>query len=143
MLNFVAEKAWGAALKAMGLGGINVVAKGVAFLMDKTLNMEESVATYYQLSAYVLFEDALRKIISDRRDYLRFENSSEIEKYNEAIALYKSAMIKGYDYSIIFYDACKTDNVDTDEIRLMKNNLIEKFNDFEYLISVRYDLYGK
>lgn len=142
-LNIVAEEAWSACMKACGLEAVTIAAKGVAFLMDKTLNMDASVAAFYQLTAAVKFESSLRKIVTPQVDYLRLENMGGASKYNDAIFLYECAMLKGHDYVIDFYDACQTDFVDTDEFIFEKEKLDTEFSDLDASIDYRYDLYVK
>lgn len=111
--------------------------------MDKTLNMDASVAAFYQLTAAVKFESSLRKIVTPQVDYLRLENMGGASKYNDAIFLYECAMLKGHDYVIDFYDACQTDFVDTDEFIFEKEKLDTEFSDLDASIDYRYDLYVK
>lgn len=142
-LNFVAEKAWSVLLKTCGLETVTIAAKGIAFLMDKTLNMDATVAAFYQLTAAAKLESSLRKMVTPKVDYLRQENASDAPKYNDAIFLYECAMLKGYDYVIEFYDACQTDGVDTAEFLSQKENLDKKFSEMDADIDYRYDQYLK
>ena len=138
---FIMDEAWGMLLDAAGLGGVSIAAKGISFLMDMGLNMDKAVATFYQLTAAVRFESALRKIVTPQVDYLRQENLHLAPNYNEAIRFYECAMIKGHDYTVEFYDACQTDDVDTDEIRTAKKKLAIEFDDLDASINYRYELY--
>ena len=140
-LVFIADESWDMLLNAAGLGGISTLAKGISFLMDASINMDKTVATFYQLTAAVRFENALRKIVTPQVDYLRQENLHLSSEYNEAIRFYECAMIKGHDYTVEFYNACQTDDVDTDEIRTAKKKLAIEFDDLDASIDYRYELY--
>jgi hypothetical protein len=140
-IDFAADAAWGALLNACGLGTVQVIAQGIAFLMDDTLNMDAAVAAYYQLDSAINLEASIRRIAIERLDYLRYENAGEVDKYNDTITLYKNSMLKNYDYCEIFFKACKTDDVNTSDIITEKAKLEVGFNDFEHTIDYNYDLY--
>lgn len=140
-IDFAADAAWGALLDACGLGAVQVIAQGIAFLLDDTLNMDAAVAAYYQLDSAINLEASIRRIAIERLDYLRYENAGEVDKYNDTITLYKNSMLKNYDYCEIFFKACKTDDVNTSDIITEKAKLEVGFNDFEHTIDYNYDLY--
>ena len=140
-IDFAADAAWGALLNACGLGTVQVIAQGIAFLMDDTLNMDAAVAAYYQLDSAINLEASIRRIAIERLDYLRYENAGDVDKYNDTITLYKNSMLKNYDYCEIFFKACKTDDVNTSDIITEKAKLEVGFNDFEHTIDYNYDLY--
>lgn len=140
-IDFAADMAWGALLSACGLGTVQVIAQGIAFLMDDALNMDAAVAAYYQLDSAMKLEASIRRIAIERQDYLRYENAGEVSKYNDTITLYKNSMLKNYDYCEIFFKACKTDNVDTSDIEVEQAKLKASLGDFENMIDYNYDLY--
>ncbi len=140
-IDFVADVAWGAMLNACGLGVVQTIAQGIAFLMDDKWNMDAAIAAYYQLDAAINLEASIRRIAIERLDYLRYENAGEVSKYNDTITLYKNSMLKNYDYCESFFSACKTDNVNTSDIGIEQAKLKTSLADFEKTIDHNYGLY--
>ena len=140
LLTKVAEKAWDKLLATI-LPGFTTLAKGVTLFMEATLNMDEASMAFYQVSAAANFEIALRRLLINTPDFLRWSGENHVAKHNDIVLLYKNAMMKGFDYCRDFYDKCTTDDMNLAEIDMKKVERDLSYKNFAVYVQEKCDSY--
>ena len=144
MLSEIVNKAWDKLLDSIFPGfatKFTTAAKGVQLFMKATLNMDEASMAFYQVSAAANFEIALRRLLINTPDFLRWSGEDHVAKHNDIVLLYKSAMMKGFDYCRDFYDKCTTDDMNLADIDMKKVERELSYYNFEVFVQEKCDSY--
>ena len=117
------------------------VADGVKITLDIFYDTGVSIDAYYKLNVTSTIENSLRnQIHSLSGDYLRREELNEASMIYAVINLYRSAIIKGYEYTLEYLNS-----VDKDSEYIYASYLhnAKAFRQFEVEIANKYySLYG-
>ena len=140
MLSEIVNKAWDKLLNNI-LPGFTTAVKGVQLFMKATLNMDEASMAFYQVSAAANFEIALRRLLINTPDFLRWSGEDHVAKHNDIVLLYKNAMMKGFDYCRDFYDKCTTDDMNLADIDMKKVERELSYDNFEVYVQEKCDSY--
>ena len=121
---------------------IAMVAEGIVVTLDVFYeDLGVSIDSYYKLKVTSVIENALRKQINSLSgDYLRRENLNESAILYAVIDLYRSAISKGYEYTLDYLNSVDKDS-DYIYDSYTHNNIA--FRQFEIEIeNTYYSLYG-
>ena len=87
------------------------VADGVKITLDLFYDTGVSVDAYYKLQVTCVIENALRNQINSLDgDYLRRENLNQSSTIYAAIDMYRSAILKGYEYTLDYLNSVGKDS---------------------------------
>jgi len=132
---------WDIACPFLPLKILSAIAEGTIIVLDIFCDTGVSIDAYYKLKVTSVIEKTLRKQINSLNgDYLRRENSTESPILYSVIDLYRSAILKGYEYTLAYLDSVGKDSA---YIRSSYNHNITAFEQFENEIeNTYYSLYG-
>jgi hypothetical protein len=106
-----------------------LLAQGVTLSLDLFGNTGESVDAYYKLEVTCIIENALREQINSLDvDYLRRENIRSSTLIYTVVDLYRTAILKGYEYTLSYLDSMKKDST---YVRAVYEQNVTAFKQFE------------
>jgi hypothetical protein len=106
-----------------------LLAQGVTLSLDLFGNTGESVDAYYKLEVTCIIENALREQINSLDvDYLRRENLESSTLIYTVVNLYRTAILKGYEYTLSYLDSMKKDST---YVRAVYEQNVTAFKQFE------------
>ena len=106
-----------------------LVAKGLTITLDVFWDTGESVDAYYKLEVTCIIENALREQINSLDvDYLRRENLRSSTLIYTVVDLYRTAILKGYEYTLSYLDSMKKDST---YVRAVYEQNVTAFKQFE------------
>ena len=97
----LANNLWEMLLEMIGISEFQLVGKGMLILGNKLFDMDATLQSYYKLGTAVNIEKALKKMVKDAEpDFFRYENTHLASVYVNRISMYKSALLREYDYCL-------------------------------------------
>ena len=117
------------------------VAAGVKIGLDLFCDTGVSIDAYYKLQVTGVIENALRKQINSLNgDYLRRENLNKSSILYAVVDLYRTAISKGYDYTLDYLNSV---DKDSEYINSSYVHNTTAFKQFEIEVeNTYYSLYG-